>query len=101
MRVTLAQLDPVVGDLAANGRRILEAVRRAAADGADLLVTAELSVIGYPPRDLLRRSGVVAACEAAAGELGRAAADIAPDLTVLLGHPRAAAGGDRGVRNAV
>ena len=101
MRVTLAQLDPVVGDLAANGRRILEAVRRAAADGADLLVTAELSVIGYPPRDLLRRSVVVAACEAASGELGRAAADIAPDLTVLLGHPRAAAGGDRGVRNAV
>ncbi|MHC4808805.1 MAG: NAD+ synthase [Planctomycetota bacterium] len=101
MRVTIAQLDPVIGDLAANGRRILEAVRRAAADGADLLVTAELSVIGYPPRDLLRRSGVVAACEAAAAELGRAAAAIAPDLTVLLGHPRAAAGGDRGVRNAI
>lgn len=101
MRVTIAQLDPVVGDLAANGRRILEAVRRAAVDGADLLVTAELSVIGYPPRDLLRRSGVVAACEAAAAELGRAAAAIAPDLTVLLGHPRAAAGGDRGVRNAI
>ncbi len=101
MRVTIAQLDPVVGDLAANGRRILEAVRRAAADGADLLVSAELSVIGYPPRDLLRRSGVVAACEAAAAELGRAAAAIAPDLTVLLGHPRTAAGGDRGVRNAI
>src|SRR6056297_1894367 len=68
MRVTLAQLDPVVGDLLANGRAIIHASARARDDGSGLLVTGELSVIGYPPRDLLRRTDVVDACERAASE---------------------------------
>jgi NAD+ synthetase len=101
MRVTLAQLNPVVGDLLANGRMIVTAARRAAADRADLLVTAELSVIGYPPRDLLRRGDVIEAGERAAATIAGAVADFAPELTLLLGHPRRCPGGMRGVRNAV
>ena len=53
MRIALAQINPTVGDIANNSRRILEFVERAAAGGAELAVFPELSVIGYPPKDLL------------------------------------------------
>jgi NAD+ synthase (glutamine-hydrolysing) len=53
MRLALAQLNPVVGDLAGNGARILAACHRAAALGGELVLTPELSLWGYPPRDLL------------------------------------------------
>ena len=53
MRLALAQLNPVVGDLRGNAERILAAARSASAEGATLLLTPELSLWGYPPRDLL------------------------------------------------
>ena len=53
MRLALAQLNPVVGDLRGNAERILAAARDASAEGATLLLTPELSLWGYPPRDLL------------------------------------------------
>ena len=53
MRLALAQLNPVVGDLRGNAERILVAARSASAEGATLLLTPELSLWGYPPRDLL------------------------------------------------
>ncbi|MEB3253736.1 MAG: NAD+ synthase [Synechococcus sp.] len=53
MRLALAQLNPLVGDLRGNADRILKAVQQAASDGASLLLTPELSLWGYPPRDLL------------------------------------------------
>jgi len=53
MRLALGQLNPLVGDLAGNARRILEAAHQAQRDGARLLLTPELSLWGYPPRDLL------------------------------------------------
>jgi NAD+ synthase (glutamine-hydrolysing) len=59
MRLALAQLNPLVGDLEGNGRRILAAAERARADGADLLLTPELSLWGYPPRDLLLRPALI------------------------------------------
>jgi len=59
MRLALAQLDPLVGDLAGNGRRILEAASAASAAGAALLLTPELSLWGYPPRDLLLREALL------------------------------------------
>ena len=49
MRLALAQLDALVGDLAGNGERILTACRRAAGAGARLVLTPELSLWGYPP----------------------------------------------------
>ncbi len=59
MRLALAQLNPLVGDLEGNGQRILAAAEEAAAAGADLLVTPELSLWGYPPRDLLLRRALL------------------------------------------
>ena len=49
MRIALAQLNPVVGDFKGNSARILEAVRRAEEQGAELVLTPELSLWGYPP----------------------------------------------------
>lgn len=57
MRVALAQLNPVVGDLDGNVERILAAYDRAEAAGCDLVAFAQLSVCGAPPGDLVRRTG--------------------------------------------
>lgn len=51
----MLQLNPVVGDVSGNTQAILDAYRQAVADGADMAVTGELALIGYPPRDLLER----------------------------------------------
>ncbi len=59
MRLALAQLDALIGDLEGNAERILLAGRQAAAHGAELLLTPELSLWGYPPRDLLLRPALV------------------------------------------
>ena len=53
MRIALAQLNPVVGDFEGNAKRILEAVRRAEKQAVELVLTPELSLWGYPPRDQL------------------------------------------------
>ncbi|MDB6169191.1 MAG: synthetase [Verrucomicrobia bacterium] len=53
MRLGLAQLNPIVGDLAGNRHRILDAYQTLVAQGAELVVFPELAVCGYPPRDLL------------------------------------------------
>jgi NAD+ synthase (glutamine-hydrolysing) len=59
MRVALAQVNPTVGDLAGNRRRVEEAAAKAAAAGAELVVLPELAITGYPPMDLLERDGFV------------------------------------------
>ena len=69
MKVALAQFNPVVGDIAGNVARIAETIGRAAREGADLVVFGELSVLGYPPRDLLRKERFVAESAAAVEEL--------------------------------
>jgi NAD+ synthase/NAD+ synthase (glutamine-hydrolysing) len=53
MKVSLLQLNPVVGDLKGNSQKILEAVQVAETASPDLIVTSELALLGYPPRDLL------------------------------------------------
>ncbi len=60
MRVALAQLNTIVGDLAGNEARILAAYQRGVAAGVELVVTPELAITGYPPRDLLLRRRFVA-----------------------------------------
>jgi len=59
MRIGLAQINPTVGDIAGNCRKILEFVARAKEQGSELVVFPELSVIGYPPRDLLLKAQFV------------------------------------------
>src|SRR5271167_4950152 len=53
MRIALAQINPTVGDIPANSRKAVDFIDRAKAAGANLVVFPELSVIGYPPKDLL------------------------------------------------
>jgi NAD+ synthase (glutamine-hydrolysing) len=69
MRIGLAQINTVVGDLAGNSRRILEAYHALVAQGAELVVYPELVVSGYPPRDLLFKKRFVTDVEQAAREL--------------------------------
>ncbi len=59
MKVALAQVNPTVGDLRGNRRLVEEAALRAAREGADLVALPELVLTGYPPMDLLDRSGFV------------------------------------------
>ena len=69
MRIGLAQINTIVGDLAGNSRRILEAYRTLVAQGAELVIYPELVVSGYPPRDLLFKKHFVADVEKATREL--------------------------------
>jgi predicted amidohydrolase len=59
MRIALAQINPTVGDLTGNRRKIEEFSTRAAAAGAELVVFPEMALTGYPPMDLLNREGFV------------------------------------------
>jgi len=72
MKIALAQLNPTVGDFAGNEAHILDAYRRGAAAGADIVVCPELCVTGYPPRDLLLKKSFVTQSLAALGRLAAA-----------------------------
>jgi NAD+ synthase (glutamine-hydrolysing) len=83
LRIALAQLDLLVGDVDGNATRLLEAARAAHAGGAGLLLTPELSLAGYPPEDLLFHRGFRRRIE---GALQRLAAE-APALDLVVGYP--------------
>jgi NAD+ synthase (glutamine-hydrolysing) len=83
MRLALAQIDPIVGDLDGNGDLILARIDEARTTGADLVLLPELAVTGYPPEDLLLRPGFVRAARAS---LDRIATETR-DLVALIGVP--------------
>jgi len=83
MRIALAQLNAVVGDLEGNVERIVAAVSEAQRAAADLVVLPELAVTGYPPEDLLLRPGFVRAAREAVDEVARACTD----TVALVGAP--------------
>jgi NAD+ synthase len=85
LRIAAVQLNPIVGDLAFNTALIREARAEAARLGADLLVTPELVLSGYPPEDLVRKPDFQAAIRARLDELAADTADNGP--AVLLGTP--------------
>ncbi len=60
MRIALAQINPTIGDFAGNEAKILQAARRAEAEQLDLVVFPELTIPGYPPRDLLLKKDFIA-----------------------------------------
>ncbi len=86
LKVAIAQLNPLVGDLEGNARLVEEAARRAHAAGAAVLLTPELCLTGYPPEDLLLRPAFMDACERALAGLASRLADL-PGLRVVVGHP--------------
>ena len=83
MRLALAQINTIVGDLDGNRDRIVARIEDAREAGADLVLLPELAVTGYPPEDLLLRPGFIRAAERSLAEIARAARQIA----VLVGTP--------------
>ncbi|HMM54972.1 MAG TPA: NAD+ synthase [Candidatus Desulfobacillus sp.] len=83
LRLALAQIDCVVGDLAGNAARIAAFAERARAAGARLMLTPELALSGYPPEDLLLRPDFQRAC---ARELAGLAGRL-EGIDVVVGHP--------------
>lgn len=96
VRVGIAQLNALVGDLAGNAAQVLEAARRAHEQGVQVLLTPELMLTGYPPEDLLLRPAFVEACQRALGQLCRDLGTL-PGMHVLVGHIVAT---PAGLRNA-
>ena len=82
MKLAIAQLDPTVGDLTGNAQQILAAAHNAATQGAHLLLTPELSLCGYPPRDLLLRPGFIQQMQTIVEQLAK---DLPDGLTALVG----------------
>src|SRR5580658_1028796 len=84
MKIALGQINPTVGDLAGNVDRMIRAAREAAAAGAQVVVFPELSVTGYPPRDLVEKPTFV---ERSSRQLERLAAETAAlPLCVIAGY---------------
>ncbi len=83
--ITLAQLNPRVGDITGNLEKLRQVRARAAAEGADVVLTPELYLCGYPPEDLVLKPMFVAECREALEELARETGDGGPAL--LVGAP--------------
>ncbi len=86
MRIALAQVNPTIGDLRRNTAIVEHAVANAKQCGVDLLVFPELSLVGYPPRDLLLQEGFIAAAVREADRIGREHTRETA-LTIVLGLP--------------
>ncbi len=85
LAITVAQLNPTVGDITGNADKARRARAEAARDGADLVALPELFLSGYPPEDLVLKPAFQAACRSAIEELARETADGGPAL--LIGTP--------------
>ena len=82
MKIAIAQLNPIIGDISGNAKLILDAAQKAQNLDAKLIITPELSLIGYPPRDLLIYPSLI---KAAALELEKLAKDLPSEIAVLVG----------------
>ena len=82
MKIAIAQINPIIGDLPGNAAKILSAAQQAATAGARLLLTPELSLCGYPPRDLLLNPSFIEAMHISLQQLVK---DLPPNLAVLVG----------------
>lgn len=85
MKIALAQINPIVGDLQGNADKILNTCLQAHAAQASLLITPEMSLTGYPAQDWLFRQDFISAC----GQILRQLAAELPPVTVVIGHPHA------------
>ncbi len=83
MRIALAQTNPTIGAIADNSAALAEAIDLARNERADLVIFPELSVIGYPPKDLLLKQDVIEHCEQSVRDLAARCTDIA----AIIGYP--------------
>ena len=86
LRVALAQINPTVGDIRGNSRRVSEDIARARDEGAALVVFPELALTGYPPEDLLLKTSFLEAAEVALREL----AAQTHGIVAVVGYPEKA-----------
>ena len=83
MKIALAQLNYTIGDINSNVSHIINAIRRAEAEGADLVLFAEYAVSGTPAYDLLRKTTFLTLCEEALEEIAEACTRV----TAIVGSP--------------
>ncbi|CAN5798156.1 NAD+ synthase [soil metagenome] len=102
MKIAIAQINPTVGDLTGNAQRILSVAQQAVNLGADLLLTPELSLCGYPPRDLLMRPSFIQQMKQQIEAIAKA---LPAGLTALVGlaedNSAAAAKGEKPIFNSM
>src|ERR1700753_3795585 len=85
LAIAVAQLNPIVGDVAGNLQKARAARAQAARDRADIIAFSELFLAGYPPEDLVLKPAFQVACRSAVETLARETADGGP--AVLIGAP--------------
>ena len=85
LAIAVAQLNPIVGDIAGNADKARTARAQGAREGADLVALPELFLCGYAPEDLVLKPALQAACRAKVEELARESSDGGPAL--LIGTP--------------
>ena len=87
MKITIAQLNPIVGDIEGNLTKLLDTLSKFAKDEPDLVVFPELFLVGYPPRDLLERKGFIEKVQNALQKLMKVSTQY-PQTGILLGVPQ-------------
>ena len=85
MKFLLAQLNPVIGDLDGNAEKIFEVCKNIKDREVDLVITPELSLIGYPPKDLLFNPRLFEREKKILNQLSKRLSDIDQNLSVLIG----------------
>ncbi len=88
MKIALAQLNYHIGNFESNTKKITEAIHHAKRQGADLVVFAELSICGYPPRDFLEFNEFVELCDDAAKKIAAECTDIACIIGLPTKNPK-------------
>ncbi len=84
MKISLAQINPTVGDIKSNYRLIVKHAKIAQDSNAEILITPELSICGYPPEDLLLNKGFIDGCNDSLIKIAKKF----PKLKIIIGHPR-------------
>ncbi len=95
MKITIAQLNPIVGDIEGNMCRLINALSESSRDSSDLIITPELFITGYPPWDLLERGWFIEKVQGALQELVKISAKY-PCTGILCGVPVATEKGSNG-----
>ena len=83
MKIALAQINSFVGDIENNSNLIIKRAKEASIRGAELFITPELSICGYPPEDLVLREDFLDACSKALKIIAKAM----PSIKMIVGHP--------------
>jgi NAD+ synthase (glutamine-hydrolysing) len=89
MKITLAQLNPTIGDIRGNVAKVTQTLSQCSKDSPDLVVFPELFLVGYPPRDLLERPSFIARTEEAIQELLLVSQQY-PQTGIIVGAPQPA-----------